>query len=470
MKNSKYPKILDSLMDDQIPQDLNLAPKILKRINHQKGAVMNKRKKVLVPTALTLVMVTAITFTVPAVAETIQRWIGYIPGFGLVHEDTLRTLVEPLDQTINGVTLRVEVVTASSDKTQVKYSLAGDEDSMRTAREGCLGGNAAPVMSLPDGSKLQDISLGTFPGNGMVQFEATYSPIPPADEMITFSLECHWQTENGRSLSSFQIPLQLTDAGIADLTVAPVLIIPTQTAPVVAEPTGERVSTVGDMQVSQVIPLEDGYILQGTLTVEPESGLTVNIFNGFLEDVSIWDANQTELLPSMVPSDFMIELDNMADHQIHWAMQINPATIAWPLTITVHSIPVMTAPYPASTFQVDVGENPQTDQAWVIDKDVPLGPKLVHVVSIKRVQDNVRMNGYEMTFIHDSSLDFSYNIAGGVPNGGGGQGGFADGDLMTIVRSYSGDVPVGVLSVQLSGQGVNFIQGPWQVTLDGPIE
>ncbi len=470
MKKNKYSQILDSLMDDQIPQDLNLAPKIHNRIQHQKGAVMSKRKRVLIPTTMALVLVTIITFTVPAVAETIQRWIGYIPGFGLVHEDTLRTLVEPLDQTIHGVTLRVEEVTASSDKTLVKYSLTGVEDSMRTPREVCPGKNSNPVLRLSDGSQLQDIGLGTFPGIGIVQFEATYSPIPLADETITFSLECLWQTESGSSLASFKIPLQLTDAPLAQLTIAPVVVIPTQAAPVAADESGEQISTVGNMVVNQVIPLADGYILEGTLTVEPKSGMTVDVFNGFLEDVTIQDVNNNELLPSMVPSDFMIEADNMDDHQIHWAMQINPTTIAWPLTITVNSIPVITEPYPASTFQVDVGENPQPGQEWVIEKDVPLGPKLVHVVSIKRVKGNVMMNGYEITFIHDSSLGFSYNIAGGMANGGGGQGGFADGDPMTIVRSFSGDVPVGVLSVELTGQGLDSIQGPWQVTLSEPMK
>ena len=50
------------------------------------------------------------------------------------------------------------------------------------------------------------------------------------------------------------------------------------------------------MVVSQVIPLKDGYILQGSLTVEPEKGLTVNIFNGYLEDVTIRDANNVTLM------------------------------------------------------------------------------------------------------------------------------------------------------------------------------
>ena len=52
MKNSKYSQILDSLIGDQIPSNLNLAPKIRTKIQKQKGAMMNRRKKVLVPIAV----------------------------------------------------------------------------------------------------------------------------------------------------------------------------------------------------------------------------------------------------------------------------------------------------------------------------------------------------------------------------------------------------------------------------------
>ena len=79
------------------------------------------------------------------------------------------------------------------------------------------------------------------------------------------------------------------------------------------------------------------------------------------------------------------------------------------------------------------------------------------------------MNGYQITFIYDSSLSFSYDIAGGVPMGGGGGGGGENGAPFTIVESYIGAVPTGELSVQLNGQGVESIQGPWQVILAEPV-
>jgi hypothetical protein len=467
MKNSKYSQFLDSLIGNQIPQNLNLAPKILSKIQKQKGAMMNKRKKVLIPTAVVLMMMSVITLTVPAVAETFQRWIGYIPGFGLVHDDKVRTLVEPQNQTLNGITLSVDEVIVSSDKTLVKYSLLGVEGANKTLREICPGENPSPIMSLSDGSKLTELGLGVYPGNGIIQFEATYSSHIPLDEKnVTFNLQCLWQTGNGSSLSRFQIPLRLTENGVVELTVAPVVVIPTQE---VAESTSELSSGERNLEVNQVIPLKDGYILQGTLTVEPESGLTVNIFNGFLEDITILDANNVALVPSMVPDDFMVEANEVGGNKINWAIQVNGISISWPLTITVNSIPATTEPYAVSTFQVNVGENPQPGQEWVIEKEVPLGPKMVHVDSIKRVQNDLGMNGYEITFIYNSSLEFSYGIAGAVAMGGGGQGGTVNGDPITITRSFMGVVPTGVLTVELTGRGVESIQGPWQVVLAEPV-
>jgi hypothetical protein len=472
MKNSKYSQFLNSLIDDQIPSNLDLAPKILSKIQMQKGAKMNRRKKVLIPTALVILMMSMITVTVPAVADTLQRWIGYIPGFGQVQDNAIRTLSEPQTQTVDGITLSVNEVTASTDKTMVKYSIIGIKDSMLSDIFVCpmsndIPLNASPEISLSDGSRLTELGVRVTPGFESDLFEATYSsPIPAREKKVTFSLECLWQTGNGSSIWRFEIPLRLTEKGGEELTVAPVIDIPTQ------EPEGPsdvQPVDAGNIEVNQVIPLTDGYILQGSLKVDLETGLTADIFNGYLEDVTILDANGVALVTSMVPIDFIIEADETPDNQYPWALQVNPSSVAWPLTITVNSIPAVTEPYAASSFQVDVGEDPQPGQEWIIDKDVSLGPKMLRVVSIKRIQNDSRMNGYEITFIYDSSLGFSYDIVGGVPNGGGGIGGGEDGQPISIVESYIDVVPTGLLTVQLNGYGIEPIRGPWQVVLNEPV-
>ena len=70
------------------------------------------------------------------------------------------------------------------------------------------------------------------------------------------------------------------------------------------------------------------------------------------------DANNVTLTPEMVPGDFIVELNEAGSNKYNWAMLLNSPSIAWPLTITVNSIPALTDPYAPSTFKVNVGENP----------------------------------------------------------------------------------------------------------------
>ncbi len=149
MKNSKYSQFLDLLIGDQIPQNINLAPKIHTKIQGKKGAVMNKRMKVLVPSAVVLTLMVVVTLTVPAVAETFQRWIGYLPGFGQVQDEKLRTLAEPQSQTVDGVTLSVDEVVASEDKTLVKYSLSGVEEFDEDGEPGLPRNPIHPLQCFP---------------------------------------------------------------------------------------------------------------------------------------------------------------------------------------------------------------------------------------------------------------------------------------------------------------------------------
>jgi putative hemolysin len=224
-----------------------------------------------------------------------------------------------------------------------------------------------------------------------------------------------------------------------------------------------------NFEVKQIIPLKDGYILAGSLAVDMASELTVSQAYGYLDDVTILDANKAALIPSMAPGDFVFEGSALPNNQFNWAMQITATNIAWPLTITVNSVPAYTEPYAPSSFQVNVGEDPQPGQEWTINKDVPLGPKMVHVDSIKRMKMGNGFNGYGFTFTYDPTIHFSFEIEGGDPNGGGGEGGSKSGEPFTLGRSYRGRVPTGVLTVILSGEGVEIIEGPWQVIVAEPV-
>lgn len=468
MKNATYSQILDVLAKDQIPEGLDLAPKILAQIQNRNGAHMKTRMKILLPSLFILATFGVITSTVPAVAHTIQRWIGYVPGFGLTNDTKLRTLAEPVNINIDNFTLTIQGVTANSEKTVVKFGFLGVKDNS-ALENACPGDQFLPVISTQGGSELELQGLDSNTDSGDYQFEVTYSAIPAVTQDITFSLQCDWETGSGKNTRKFQVPLHLIEDGTKPaLTVAPVIDIPIATPQ--SDQDGSDLNP--GIEVNQIIPLQDGYILSGNLTVESVTGLTVYEEDVYLDDFTVVDANNQPVVTSPAPDDYRISSGAMANNVVNWAFQISGSKTAWPLTITVNSVSAFTEPYSPGSFTVDVGENPQPGEVWPLIKEVPLGPKTVHVVSLKRLMFDTGFDGYEFTFEYDPTIDFSFEIEGVNATGGGGSGGGGGGSeprgFFTLARSYLGNIPTGQLTIVLNGQGIEKINGPWQVIVDEP--
>ena len=89
-------QVLDDLARESVPVDLDLTPHIMAQVQKRKGVTMQPRIKVLVTIVLAVLVLAVGLANVPAVAAALQRWFGYIPGFGLVHDNQLRQLAEPV--------------------------------------------------------------------------------------------------------------------------------------------------------------------------------------------------------------------------------------------------------------------------------------------------------------------------------------------------------------------------------------
>ncbi|MBA4385595.1 MAG: hypothetical protein C0410_12725 [Anaerolinea sp.] len=461
MNKSKYSRILDNILDEKVRHDHHLAPQILTRIQKNKGANMSKRMKVLVP--ILTVMLAVLLFTVPAVAQAIQRWIGYVPGFGLVKEGSVRVIDQPVQVIQDGVTLTVTEVTSSSSKTVIRYNFKNIPTTPMDEVDSCKGQDARPDLVLSDGSEPYLLGLGGEVNETGYLFEATYNGVPENVTEMTLVIKCPSQIIPGSISWEWKVPLSF-DSQIPALTMAPVFDVPAE-----SEQAEDGISMFSTkLDVKQIIPLADGYILSGSMSVDPVSGLTVEESDGYLEDMVIKDANDVVLTLARVPDDFLIEGDGNPNNQFNWAVQISGKNIVWPLTMTVNSVNAVTPAFPMSTFQVDVGQDPQPGQVWTIEKDVALGPKFVHVVSLNRLRDDNGFDGYEFTFIFDPGLYWSYQIAGAMPTGGGGGGGETAGEHFTLARSYRGNIPTGLLTIELNGYGIEQVAGPWQVSVAEP--
>jgi hypothetical protein len=473
MKKENYSQFLDAVANDQVPSNLNLAPQILARLEKGKRNTMNKSLKVLIPTVAVVLTLAIVTLTVPVVAQTLQRWIGYVPGFGLVGNEHLRTLAEPVSVTQEGFTLTVEKVLSSSEKTLITYSI-GDltPEMMSDDVFLCLKPESDPKVILPDGSELSIQGLGTSPNGSVIEYEATFSGIPANVDAFTLQLTCMGRTQPNTVPSNWQIPLRLGTGPQSELTAQPIIEV-------------TDVTTGADaLQVLQIVPLEDGAILSGTLKVDPVEGLTINEESGFLDAMIVADANGKCVPITFTDYDFSANLsEDQKAGKIPWAAQVVGTDFTWPLTVTVNSVRAVGSDYDPTTFQVDLGAGLQPGEVLPLNLDVPLGPKTLHVISVELMAQSVGspMNFLNFAFAYDPTFDFSFQVEGFNPMGGGGGGDFSgsaggcvdgagsESEIIYQARGYMGDLPTGLVTIDLTGNAVEQIPGPWQVIVNQPV-
>ena len=467
-------QILEDLAREDLRTDLNLTPQIIARVQKGKGAKMKPRIKLLVSVFVILLVLVIVLVNVPTVMAAIQRWFGYVPGFGLVHEGPLRELAEPASLTQGQVTLRVDQALLSDEKTQISYTLLGAGDGLTVSEEHlCPGVQNRPLLRLPDGRELElrgnglHIDLPSYVG------DITYTSIPAEVNSATLIINCLENSLPERVPQHWEIPLRFAPASTA-LSVAPVLEAPPTVEatglPTVpgSGPTAQPVVFKDGLVLKNVIKTADGVILTGTIMLVPPHGYTIEEMDGYLEDVTITDASGQNLQFGIAPDDFIPSLHaSLPENTYAWATQVYAERIHWPLTMTVHSLAAQGANYPQAQFLLDVGPAPQPNQIWKLDLDLPLGDKTAHVVSVRRIQGEHGLNGYEFILRSDPSFYFSPEIQGHQTIGGGGSGTVENG-VYTSFLAYGEPVPSGKLTVLLNGFEVTKLPGPWQVTWQEP--
>ena len=224
--------------------------------------------------------------------------------------------------------------------------------------------------------------------------------------------------------------------------------------------------------LKNVIPTQTGYILSGTITFVPPQGYTIDEYDGYLEDVTLTDANGQTLQYGLAPDDMSIpDPSTLPENTYPWAAEVYGENIQWPLTMTVKSLAARGQRYPQAEFQFDTGPNPEPGQVWEVNQDVSLGPKTVHIVSIKRIDGQYGgLKGYEFTYVYDPTLGFGLDLKGHENErmGGGGSGSPSETGTMTGVLAYRDPVPSGLLTVLVNGEELAQLPGPWQVTWQAP--
>ncbi len=231
--------------------------------------------------------------------------------------------------------------------------------------------------------------------------------------------------------------------------------------------TEDPIKAEGEIKVTNIFYDDDHLLIQGTLLLGP-SNLAVNHARGFFPDTIVRDAVNNVYIPEIVIDDKYLDIDGCNGQTHDWVFQIEAGSITWPLTITINSVPAESEPYATSYLNVDVGNNPKIGQKWNVNKDIPLGPKTVRFVSIERKQTDSK-NGYELVLIQDFDLSFFPKIVSGAISDSSGHGAGLHGEPFWYFQSYPGEVPTGLLTIEINGTGTVTIVGPWQITVPEPL-
>jgi hypothetical protein len=421
-------RILDSISEDAIPDDVNLLSRIAASYE-RKSFTQTLRKNPVLTVLIVLLALSLLT----GVAYAIGRSLGYIPGIGLVEQGApIRVLAEPVSITRDGITLTVKEAVLTSDKTIILFTLENVPWIALSHNENVGGCYDLPWVRLPNGSSL------VFKDGGaqMGQSRFVYSPTPANVNNATFILPCIQETLPGLAPENWQLALRFIPAP-PDMTVLPVVEIdPTATTPassLIVTPTSNQTTNPepNPVSITSALKIDDFYILTGAIK-QPDSGGSIEFTDFHMTDSSGKEVyTETPKVPDLPNFD--------------WGGQFKADTVSFPVILSFTGVRISPIPNSRAEFEFDAGKNPQVGQEWQINQPIQIGGR---TVTLTKITLDAR-GGYGFDFTSDPDVTgVSLEIAGYTSNGGGGGGGTKPGEF-SLSLAYS-DLPKGKLRLVLS--------------------
>ena len=458
-------RVLDDIAREQVPEDTNMLPGIVARIDKENRTTMKTKTRLLLVALIVLLAVAVTLVSFPGLVTAMQRLFGYIPGVGIVEENApIRVLAAPVTVTRQGISVSVTSATLTADQTHIEYRIFGVPRSAYPDSEAVLGCIKPAVLALPDGTRLTQVQ--NFP------------PVPVGVNQATLVIPCILNTMPGKAPENWQIPLSFAPAP-PDLTVMPVIELspspqaqpsptpaaavadvkrptPAAQATLTSPPTSAPSTQDNSVTVQKVVETNDGYILVGIFDPQVRQGDYVQVTGmAQIHDASGKTVAYTQ--PQDIQPDSGV---NSSSGGFGWAMQFKAAGLAFPLTITFPGTVIAQAePGATAEFTFDTGE-PQPGQQWTPNLVIQLAGHTLKLISIT----SDARNSYSFRFQSDPKVSgVSVEIAGYHPAGGGGGGG-GGGDASStfdVGVSYA-ELPKGKLTVILSGLTVVGDSLTWQ--------
>jgi len=400
------------------------------------------------------------------VLAAVRALLGYIPGVGYVQTDApLRVVEIPEPQQRDGFTVTINQGVADAQHTVLVFTVEGLEQRHRPTSEDVIGCIENEFLRLPNGSELH-MTEGEGKGWGSgYQTRFEFEPIPADINDFSLVIPCIHETLPGVAPEDWEIPLHLVPVA-PELTVLPVMELsggtpaPVETPlPAVAEPGANPFGIA--LSVDSVVELESGYVLQGSLTWQHEGTAMIGFSPYFME---LTDPSGARLPLEMVTPD---ESSNLyTQKRLTWAVQTGGKGSGRPLVLTLPSVNV---DKPVQmTFDLDLGDNPQSGQTWQLNRDLTIEGRSVRLLDAVLTYRADNTYSLELHFEADPRQMISLSVTD-LDNRsarlGGGGGGDSQGSITSGI--YFDYQPSGVR--RISVQNISYlVEGPWQVTLDLP--
>ena len=458
MNKRSYSQILDRVARDHVVEPTDLTPRILRQIQKGKNKTMRPRTKVFAAALLILLVLVIVSISVPAVRAAIQRWIGYVPGVGLVSEGQIRVLAEPVSVTREGITLKLEQVLVDSTQTSIMYTVEGlTMDMLASKPDDPSICRERVTLRLPEEEFTYGREVSGFGRNGEGYQSQVYYPTLPAHvQEATLVIPCLPSTLIGKVPEDWELAFRLIPAP-PELTTLPVIEIST---PVGA--TGNLQKNGIFLTMDRAVQMEDGYVIFATLHAENTDFSDVSLISS--SSMHLLDADRREIL-------HYLDIDAMAavpweQGQTAIVIKTESIPIPGPVTLVIDSVHLSMGVDASFTF--DPGPDPQPGQVWELNQEV----ELKNGYSLRVLRATYPRNSPQPGFSFEMESDTGVSAAFLVDTEhllaeGPGLSGSPRSKTFQDDFYYAESMPAGPITVTISSIGAE-LAGPWQAQWTPP--
>ena len=321
---------------------------------------------------------------ISGVVYAISRFAGYIPGIGIVNQDSpLRVLSSVQSQTKEGIQLNIVSALASQENTSIIYSLKGIPSSLYEGndpldpspekqrcsagpRQGLRGGIR---LVLPGGQVLDALGSGSL-GYGQAndyQKVIFFGKLPENVNSATFEMDCIEGALPGAAPENWSIPITVKE-NLADFKNFPVLKrVETN------NPRNNQESIV----VTDLIPLENQYIVLGKYSPDITDKEIMILGIDLNSQISFTDVNGAPL-QYRIPGDLQFYLQ---EDKSRFAFIIDAGPESFPIALQINGISYYCGG--SIPYTIHLSDFPADNEIHPINKYIDVGSCRTKLVSIK---------------------------------------------------------------------------------------